>query len=65
MPERAVTESIGSDFDCRVMTDDQDYLNLVYSSIAGMICNSQERVPITDWYETVDAHHVGFQSSLV
>ena len=29
MPERAVAESVGSNFDCRVMTNDQDTVHII------------------------------------
>lgn len=41
--------------------DDKEYFDAVCESIVNMINETQERVPMTDWYETKNAKHVRFQ----
>ena len=48
-----------------VMTDNKDYTDAVYKSIARMISESEDRVPITDWYYTDDARQASFQARSV
>ena len=48
-----------------VMTDNKEYTDAVYASISRMICESLDRVPITDWYYTLDGRHAGFQARSV
>lgn len=48
-----------------VMADNKEYTDRVYKSIARMICESQDRVPLTDWYLTDSGKHVGFQARSV
>ena len=48
-----------------VMTDNPTYTKAVYDSIERMICESLDRVPMTDWYDTVSARHVSFQARSV
>ena len=48
-----------------VMTDNGEYTDKVYKAIARMICESEDRVPLTDWYYTDSGRHVGFQARSV
>lgn len=48
-----------------VMTDDREYLDMVYRSIALMITESLDRVPVTDWYFTISGRQRGFQARSV
>ena len=48
-----------------VMADDPAYTEEVFESMVRMINDSADRVPITDWYDTVDARQVGFQARSV
>lgn len=48
-----------------VMTNDAEYTESVYQSIQRMICESLDRVPITDWYYTSDAQQAAFQARSV
>ncbi len=48
-----------------VMTDDASYTERVYRAIERMICESDDRVPLTDWYYTSDAKQAGFQARSV
>ena len=48
-----------------VMTDDPAYTKAVYEAIARMICESGDRVPITDWYYTSTAAQASFQARSV
>ena len=47
------------------MTDDRAYLEAVYESIARMISESPDRVPVTDWYYTISGRQRGFQARSV
>ena len=48
-----------------VMTDNEKYTKKVYEAIARMICESADRVPVTDWYYSSDAAQAGFQARSV
>jgi hypothetical protein len=48
-----------------VMTDNEAYTKSVYRAIADMIGNAPERVPLTDWYDTVTSAQCGFQNRTV
>lgn len=48
-----------------VMTDDADYLDKVYRSTYRMICESADRIPVTDWYDAKDGRCVGFRARSV
>ena len=48
-----------------VMTDRKDYTEAVYKAIARTISESEDRVPITDWYYTDDARQAAFQARSV
>lgn len=48
-----------------VMTDNPTYTEAVYDSIRRMVCESRDRVPLTDWYDAVDGRQVGFQARSV
>ncbi len=48
-----------------VMTDDAEYTKAVYEAIARMICDSEDRVPVTDWYYASTARQAEFQARSV
>ncbi len=48
-----------------VMTDNPAYTEAVYTAIRRMVCESPDRVPLTDWYDAVDGRQVGFQARSV
>lgn len=48
-----------------ILAEDEEYLNMVYRSIALMITESLDRVPITDWYFTISGRQRGFQARSV
>ena len=48
-----------------VMTDRPDYTKAVYESILRMVEESIDRVPLTDWYDTVSGRIVSFQHRTV
>ena len=48
-----------------VMTDNEKYTKKVFTSIARMISESEDRVPVTDWYFTSDARQASFQARSV
>jgi hypothetical protein len=48
-----------------VMADNPAYTEKVYQSIARMISETEDRVPLTDWYFTDSGKHVGFQARSV
>ena len=48
-----------------VMTDDTDYRDKVYRATFRMVCESRDRIPVTDWYDAVDGRCVGFRARSV
>ena len=48
-----------------VMADDADYTKAVYEAIARMISDSEDRVPVTDWYYASTARQAEFQARSV
>lgn len=48
-----------------VMADNEQYTDKVYKSIARMITETEDRVPVTDWYFTDSGRQAGFQARSV
>lgn len=47
------------------ITDNKEYFDKVCQSIVDMINETEDRVPLTDWYYTSSARHVEFQNRSV
>ena len=45
--------------------DDKEYFDMVNTAIINMMEETQERVPLADWYDTVYAEHYSFQGRSV
>ena len=67
-------EKYGVPLDCRryytkldwlawttVLTDNKEYADMIHACIADMVCDTCQRVPLTDWYETKSAKQCSFQ----
>ena len=48
-----------------VMTDNSEYFDAVIDSIYNMITETEDRVPITDWYDTITGKQCCFQNRTV
>lgn len=48
-----------------IMTDDATYRDRVYRAICRMVCESRDRIPVTDWYDAMDGRCVGFRARSV
>ena len=48
-----------------VLTDDKAYLAEVVRAIRRTVCETPTRVPVSDWYETIDGMQVNFQNRTV
>ena len=48
-----------------VMTSDKEYFTGVVDAVFDMICDTEDRVPMTDYYDTSDAHQRIFQARSV
>lgn len=42
--------------------DNKEYFDKVTESLVNMIDETTDRVPLTDWYDTIDAKHIYFQN---
>ena len=48
-----------------VLCENKEYERLVYRAMLRMISETVDRVPVTDWYDTVSARQSGFQNRTV
>ena len=44
-----------------VLTNNKEYADKIHACIADMVCDTKQRVPLTDWYETQSAKQCSFQ----
>ncbi len=48
-----------------ILTDDEKYMKDIYARCADMVSSTRQRVPVTDWYDTITAEQSGFQNRTV
>ena len=48
-----------------VLTDDKEYFDCVIRAVRDAVCETLDRVPVTDWYDTLTADQCSFQNRTV